>query len=307
MGQVQRVPASIACSDALGVIGSAAMSYKADIEYAIEVARGAGELIRARYGKVERMTKTHQAASSEAVTVADRESQAFVVRELRKRFPTDGIIGEENESGDNITFDGVDPAGRVWVIDPIDGTNNFIGGFDYFAVCIALLVNGYPVGGVVYEVCRDRVYWAAKGEGAFVDQKRVHCLPTPMDEQSLLILTANVLDKQGRLPAYVCRWLGQTTWKIRCLGSAALDTVLVAAGIAHGAITVNGKLWDVAAPAALVLEAGGTVTDPSGKAIFPFDLRGYSGAKVPFLAAAPKATATLLAEIADPRRPEIAP
>ena len=81
---------------------------------------------------------------------------------------------------------------------------------------------------------------------------------------------------------------------MRILGSAALEAVYVAAGVAHAAITVNGKLWDVAAAAALVLEAGGTMTDLHGRAIFPYDLANYRGAKVPFLAAGPAAHAPLL-------------
>ena len=79
--------------------------------------------------------------------------------------------------------------------------------------------------------------------------------------------------------------------KARILGSAALEAVQVAAGVAHGAITVNGKLWDVTAPAAIVLEAGGLLSDFSGRPVFPFDLAHYGGAKVPFLAAAPQAHA----------------
>ena len=81
------------------------------------------------------------------------------------------------------------------------------------------------------------------------------------------------------------------------LGSAAVEAVQVAAGVAHGAVTVNGKLWDVAAPAALVLEAGGVLTDLRGEPVFPFDLARYNGAKVPFLAAGPKAHGALLEEL----------
>src|SRR2546421_11256409 len=112
----------------------------------------------------------------------------------------------------------------------------------------------------------------------------------------MLMMPTNLLIK-GRAPTWACRWIGQTNWKIRMLGSAALEAVQVAAGVAHGAVTVNGKLWDVAAPAAIVLEAGGVLTDLGGRDIFPFDLKGYSGAKVPFLAAGTAAHATLLREI----------
>ena len=118
-----------------------------------------------------------------------------------------------------------------------------------------------------------------------------------MGSNAILMLTSNLLDASGKLPAWATRWIGQTDWKLRILGSAALEAAHVAGGVAHGAITLNGKLWDVAAPAAIVLEAGGVVSDPGGKKIFPYDLRGYSGAKVPFLAAGNRAHGELLEEI----------
>jgi len=273
------------------------MTLAQDLQYAIELARGAGRIVTDHYGRVERLTKTHVAASAEAVTDADRASQRFIVAGLRQRYPGDGIVGEENDAGDAITFECPDPQGRVWVIDPIDGTNNFIGGFGAFAVCVGLLVEGRPVLGVVYDVCRDDMYAAAAGEGAWLGPKRLRVRPDELGDASLLMLTSNLLGKTGQLPRYVPRWLSQTTWTIRIIGSAALEAVHVAAGVAHGAITVNGKLWDVAAPAAIVLEAGGVITDLAGQAIFPFDLRNYTGAKVPFLAAGPAAHGQLLRDV----------
>src|SRR5688572_10204122 len=118
------------------------MNLSHDLQYAVEIARGAGKIILEQFGRVERLTKTHIAASSEAVTEADRRTQRFIVAGLRRRFPTDGIIGEENDTGDAITFECADPTGRAWVIDPIDGTNNFVAGFHGFAVCIGLLEAG---------------------------------------------------------------------------------------------------------------------------------------------------------------------
>lgn len=268
------------------------MSLTHDLQYAIELARGAGKLVLDQYGKVKRLTKRNE----ESVTEADRASQRFIVAGLRRRFPGDGVIGEENETGQAITFDVADPQGRVWVIDPIDGTNNFIAGLGNFAVCIGLLERGAPVLGVVFDVTRDLVYAAAKGQGAWLANHRLKVLDTPMSDSSMLMMTSNVLD-DGRCPAWACRWIGQTNWKLRILGSAALETAQVAAGVAHGAVTMNGKLWDAAAPAALVLEAGGLISDPQGNPIFSFDLRRYDGAKIPFLAAAPAAQQTLLREI----------
>ena len=273
------------------------MSLAHDLQYAIDLARGAARIILGHYGKVERLTKTHVAANQEAVTEADRASQRHIVAGLRKRFPTDGVVGEESETGESITFDAPDPLGRVWVIDPIDGTNNFVAGLGNFAVCIGLLDRGEPVLGVVYDVTRDLVYSAARGEGAWLGTRRLRAAPRPLDDSSMLMLTSNLLDRHGRLPAYVVRWMSQTNWKLRMLGSAALEAIQVAAGVAHGAVTVNGKLWDVAAPAAVVLEAGGVVTTFAGEPVFPFDLRNYAGAKVPFLAAGPAAHPELVRQM----------
>ena len=242
------------------------------------MARGAGEIVRAKLGHVDRLTKTHAATTNEAVTEADRESQRHIVSQLRQQRGADGIIGEENDAGDAITFECREPLGRNWVIDPIDGTNNFIAGLGAFAVCIGLLDQGKPVVGVVLDVTRDEMYAAAEGLGAWLiedamggDEFRVghstdlpsEAMPSelmpgtrplrvskePMSDCSLLMMTSNLLDKNDRCPAWALRWVGQTSWKIRMLGSAAMEAVQVAAGVAMGAVTVNGKIWDAVAPA----------------------------------------------------------
>ena len=271
------------------------MSLTSDLRYAIELASNAGKIVLQRFGRVARLTKRH----AEAVTDADRETQRFIVSGLRKQYPGDGIVGEENDTGDAITFDCPHPDGRVWVVDPIDGTNNFLAGFPTFAVCIGLLKAGQPVLGAVYDVCRNVMWSACTGHGAFMGRQRVHASRMPLGESSLLMITSNLLDGDGRVPQYAIRWIGQTRWKLRCIGSAALEAVQVAGGIAHAALTVNGKLWDAVAPAAIVLESGGLMSSPTGQAIFPFDLANYDGGKVPFLAAAPLAQPVLLREMAE--------
>lgn len=273
------------------------MTFSADLQYVADLAREAGKIALGYFGQTERLTKTHQAAHSEAVTAADRASQRFIVAGLKKRFAGDGIIGEENDTGSDITFDCPDPDGRVWIIDPVDGTNNFVAGLPSFAVCIGLMEKGSPVLGIVYDVCRGMMYAAEKGYGASLDGKPIRSLTTPMDDATILMLTSNLLNKEGRAPGYAIRWISQTNWKIRIIGSAALEACQVAAGVAHGALTLHGKIWDAAAAAAVVLEAGGKFTDLSGKDIFPFSLARYSGAKVPFVCAGPEAHVTLMREI----------
>jgi myo-inositol-1(or 4)-monophosphatase len=154
-----------------------------------------------------------------------------------------------------------------------------------------------PVLGVVRDVTRGLTYKAWKGGGTWLGNRRLHALGTPMNASSLIMLTSSMSDAAGRAPAWAMRWFSQTEWKIRVLGSAAIEAAMVAAGVANGAVTINGKLWDVAAPAALVIEAGGIITDLKGKPIFPFSLAGYTGGKVPFLAAGPLSHMELLKEI----------
>jgi myo-inositol-1(or 4)-monophosphatase len=270
------------------------MNRREELIIVIEIARAAGALAMEQYGKVLRLTKTNRATQNEAVTEADRSCQRLIVSALKKHFPTDGIIGEESDDGSDITVDVRDPNGRVWVIDPIDGTNNFIGGADNFAICIGLLEAGVATLGVVFDVTRNRVYAGAKDVGAFVTDRAAHAPTDAMSDASILMCTSNLLNKQGVAPGWIHTLMSQTTWKVRMIGSAALEAVAVAGGTAHAAITVNGKLWDCVAPAAVVLAAGGVVTDFAGKPIFPFDLTNYGGAKVPYISAGPAAHSQIL-------------
>lgn len=267
----------------------------ADMIWLNDLARRGGALAREQRGQVERLLKRGE----EAVTEADRAVQRLIVAELTQRFPKDGIIGEENDDGSAITNRPPTSGNRVWVIDPIDGTNNYIAGYGAFAVCIGLLVDGMPVWGVVHDITRDESFigdtttgaWHVRA-GTWHPTSAQSELPGP---QSLLMITSNLLIA-GALPAWAVRLLTICPWKLRMLGSAALECAHVGAGTACGAITLNGKLWDVVAAAAVVLAAGGRITDFTGNNVFPFDLTGYSGGKVPFLAASPGAKAVLLAE-----------
>lgn len=270
------------------------MNRREELNVVIEIARAAGSLAMEQYGKVLRLTKTNRATQNEAVTEADRSCQRLIVSHLKEHFPTDGIIGEESDDGADITVDVRDPRGRVWVIDPIDGTNNFIGGADNFAVCLGLLESGYPTLGVVFDVTRNRVYAGAKDLGAYVTDRAASAPTDPMGDASILMCTSNLLNRQGVAPGWISKLMNQTTWKVRMIGSAALEAVAVAGGSAHAAITVNGKLWDCVAPAAVVLAAGGLVTDFEGRPIFPFDLTNYGGAKVPYISAGTAAHAQVL-------------
>ncbi len=278
-----------------------------DLDLVIAIARRAGGLARSHLGRVERLTKR----GAEAVTIADREVQRLIAGELAAAFPDDGLIGEENDDGSAITFLSPRRGARVWVVDPIDGTNNFVAGYPGFAVCIGLLDHGLPVLGVVYDVVRDETYAAARGAGAwFADQRgwearrALRVRQEPVEPSSLLMLTSNLRLPDGQADGqshgqadWAIDWITDSPWKIRMIGSAALECVQVALGTALAAVTLNGKLWDVVAPAAVVLEAGGRVVTPTGSDRFPMELTGYSGGKLPFFAGGERALASLLADV----------
>ncbi len=273
--------------------------YSADLHLAIRLAKEAGEIALGHYGTVDRLTKTHAATTDEAVTVADRAAQAVIVKGIRAAHPDDGVIGEESDDGQAITADNLQPHGRNWVIDPIDGTNNFIAGLGNWAICIGLLDDGHPVAGVVYDVTRNLLYAGGKGINATINDRPTLALDDDWSDASVLMLTSNLLDPAGNAPGWSSAFLSQTNWKVRMLGSAAIESVMVGAGIAHGAVTINGKLWDCVAPAAFTLAAGGVVTKVDGSPLFPYDVSSYHGAKVPFVTAGPASLDGLVSRLRD--------
>jgi myo-inositol-1(or 4)-monophosphatase len=282
----------------------------AELAEIVTLARRAGDLAMGGFGRSERLLKTSAGAAIagieqvEAVTAYDRAVQKLIVEHLRARHPGDGIIGEENEAG-GITAMNATAGETAWVIDPIDGTNNYVAGFAAFAVCIARMDAGMPVLGVVHDPVRGVTYagiqlgvnkvgaWVISAGGA----RPVTVQPGSADGRALVMMTCNLMDRHGRLPGFITHWLLRAPWRMRMLGSAAMECAEVGAGTAHAALTINGKLWDVAAAAAVVLAAGGVVTDLTGKPRFPYATANYDGAKVPFLAGGPKAHAELLADI----------
>jgi len=221
-------------------------------------------------------------ADSSPVTIADREAERMIRAVLEQQRPQDGVVGEEYGA---VRAD----AEWVWVIDPIDGTNNFIAGLGCYAVCIGLVEDGHPVAGVVHDVARDEVWYAHRGHGAFRDGRGIACASGPLGDATLVMLSSNLIVPGGGLPSWLMPFFSDQPFKLRILGSAALEAVSVADGTAHAAVTLNGKLWDIAAPAAIVAEAGGHLLRPDGGPLCPFRTAGYAGEKVPFVVTAPNA------------------
>jgi myo-inositol-1(or 4)-monophosphatase len=219
------------------------------------------------------------------VTDVDVAIQCELVDRIRAGFPGDGIVAEEGLA--------VDPGPRefVWIVDPLDGTNNFALGIPCFAVSIGILRHGLPWAGVVRDPNTGFTCWAALGEGAVVGERTIVLSGQPLTAASNVAVRVP-LDPD--LAPVVSEWLRRH--KLRGFGSVALHLAYAAIGALDVVLDHTATLWDIAAGALVLQEAGGTITDPHGQPLFPPDAAAYGGAAMPFLAGNPTAHAEALLE-----------
>lgn len=216
---------------------------------------------------------------SSPVTRADRETQAAIVEEIHQRHPDSLIIGEEDAPSPARHTSHVTLPSLCWVIDPIDGTRNFMSGSALWCVCVAALVDATPVAAAIYNPCDDVLWKAGRGLGTTRNGQAVRVCHEPLHRNSLMACPS---PQNGKMPVFSERW--QCRHTPRNLGSAGLHLSYVADGTFMAAGGPECKLWDMAAGWLLVREAGGQCTGLDGNEIFPFDLAGYHGQCVPWLA-----------------------
>ncbi len=195
------------------------------------------------------------------VSDADRDAEAAIVDMLRSERPDDGILGEEDASREGFS-------GRRWVIDPLDGTTNYLYGFPAWVVSVAVEDSDGGLAGVVFDPVRDELFAAARGEGLLVNGERTS-VRDPVATERALVATGFSYESADRVDqaAVVSRVLPRVR-DIRRAGAAAFDLALLAAGRLDGYYERGLKPWDWAAGRLLVTEAGGTVIeledDPTG-------------------------------------------
>lgn len=223
------------------------------LSFAVDLARGAGE-ITLKYFKQSPETKTK--ADGSFVTVADREAESFLRREILARFPTDSILGEEDGGLEG-------KSSRRWIIDPIDGTFSFVHGVPFYGVLLALENEGEMMLGVVNLPALDEIVYAARSIGCFFNGKLTQVSSTERLSDALVLCTDFAsCERHGKGPAAVelqraCKT--SRTWG-DCYGY-----VLVASGRADVMLDPVMNLWDCAAIVPIIEEAGGTFTDWIGR------------------------------------------
>ena len=235
------------------------MARSALLNVMVDAARKAARSLTRDFGEVENLQVSHK-GPADFVTAADRKAEQIVRDELRKARPAWAFLGEEGGA-----VEGSDPTHR-WIVDPLDGTTNFLHGIPIFAVSIALERNGQLVAGVVYNPIMDELYVAERGAGAYVNDRRLR-VAARHDLKECVIGTGIPFVGHGDHPRFQ-RQLGSVMGEVagvrRC-GAASIDLAWVASGRLDGFWESGLSPWDMAAGIVLIREAGGFVTDIDGR------------------------------------------
>ncbi len=217
-----------------------------------------GRLIREHIGQVAG-SWVHRKGPSDYVTEIDKKCERLIVETIRENFPDHHIMAEETAS------EGLQP-GYTWVIDPVDGTTNFIHGFPFVAVSIAVCLEKKPVLGFVLDPVRNELFSAKRGGGAWLNGSRL-AGREKVDIGEALIATGFPFRTREYMDDYLMAFksIFMRVSGIRRAGSAALDLAYLAAGRVDGFWEIGLKAWDIAAGALLITEAGGMISDFRGE------------------------------------------
>ncbi|CAG9619866.1 inositol monophosphatase family protein [Sutcliffiella rhizosphaerae] len=220
--------------------------------------REAGERIRSSFSQ-ELMIHT-KTSPDDLVTNIDRDTEQFLIEKIRETYPDHQILGEEG-LGDKL--DKLD--GTVWIIDPIDGTMNFVHQQRNFAISVAVYEDGIGKIGLIYDVVHDELYHAKPGEGAFLNDIRLPQLEEVEVEKAVIALNATWVTENKRIDPTILAPLIKRVRGTRSYGSAALEMAYVATGRIDAYITLRLSPWDFAAGLIMVQELGGKVTTLLGE------------------------------------------
>lgn len=229
------------------------------LQTAIRSAKAGAEVLRRKWSQPHQIERKDR---FDFVTDADKASQEAVLGVINNMQPDDAILAEEDP--DDYSQAAATP-GVLWVIDPLDGTTNFIHGFPMVAVSVAALVDGVPEAGVVIDVANNEVFSAARGKGAWSGGRPLKVCDIS-DRSQCLLLTGFPFRDRGRLDQYMelFKELFLQISGMRRAGAAALDLAYVAAGRAQAFWELGLKPWDMAAGILLIQEAGGKISDFGG-------------------------------------------
>lgn len=228
------------------------------LKVAVEAALQAGKLLLSSYGKLK-LSDIKTKSKNDFVTKIDKRAEELIISKIRKYFPDHGILAEETGKSPGCE--------TLWVIDPLDGTSNYIHQIPVFAISIGVIEKGKLKAGVIYDPIHRELFTAQKGKGAFLNRQKIRV--TAVRRLSDALMTTGIpFRARDRFDEYMAsfRAVSLGSVGIRRAGSAALDLAYVACGRFDGFWELDLSPWDIAAGALLVQEAGGKISDMWGKA-----------------------------------------
>ena len=215
----------------------------------------AGNILIKDFREVENL-QVSKKGIGDFVTSADLSSEKAIIKILQKGYPKIEIMSEETNSETNLN-----KHEKMWIIDPLDGTLNFLHGLPHFAISMALMVKKEIISGIIYDPIKDELFWAEKGIGAFLNGKRIRVSARSQLKDSLVStgIPWKGMESSHKNYLKILENIMKSSSGIRRYGAAALDLAYVAAGRYDAFWEFNLKTWDIAAGALIVKEAGGYV------------------------------------------------
>ncbi len=243
-------------------------SISANLNLMIKACEKASKILIRDFGEIEKL-QVSEKGPSDFVTNSDLKTEKIIIEELSKGRPNYSIISEESGVKNN------KDSKNTWIIDPIDGTINFLHGVPHFATSMALKHNNEIVSGLIFDPIKNEMFYAEKNNGAYLNNKRIR-VSKKNDMRECLFATSGVIEKKME-------------FSYRKSGSAALDMAYIACGRYDGYFQKNLNLWDIAAGLILVEEAGGIINK--------IDLNNYQGLKI--IASSPNINNKLMDKISN--------
>ena len=257
------------------------------LELAKRLAQEAADMGRAGIGR----DAVSRKADTSVVTEVDRAIEAHILGAIRDVYPDHATCAEESASACD---PGRAAAQYCWVVDPIDGTRNYVSGFPCYSTSIAVLERGRPVIGVVLNHHGGALYVATAGGGTTLNGQSVNVTEVERDDDVLVGVPSS---KDRVTISVVGHWIATPGMVCRNVGSTALHLAMLSAGQLGATYCKQCKIWDVAAGVLMIEEAGGRMTDLHGNAVVPFDLTRDPADNISHLAAAPETHERLLSQI----------